>query len=272
MRRRSAVQLLPALALLLLLVWGVSWWQARPTPVALDGYHVAVYREGRGSPVVVFESGLSGGIESLRPLQDQLAEHTETLSYERAGFDRSDHVPQPRTAEEIARELDELLGRLGIDSPVVLACYSAGCFYSRVFAHEYPQAVAALVLIDPAPAAPYAALAKSHGAVWAAQRNALSKRGREEWDALPQTLAQLERASTPVTVPVLLITALKPSGAWPVASRADMNAWLRGDQQMLAQFGVATHVILPQATHRSVIADPEVAKAILQLIGRQRVQ
>ena len=272
MRTRTALQLLPALVLLLLLAWGITWWKSRPTQIGFGGYHLAVRIEGRGRPIVVFESGLTGGIDRLRTLEDRLAEQTETIAYERAGFDRSGRVPEPRSAEEIARELHELLGRLGVDSPVVLACYSVGCFYTRVFAHEYPRQIAGLVLIDPAPEAPYAALLKSNEAAWQARRKTLPERAQREWDALPQTLAQVERALPPPAVPAVLITALKPSGEWPVVSRADMNVWLADQQKILAELGVPTHVILPQATHRSVLEDPEVAKAMLDLIGRLRAR
>jgi predicted esterase len=66
------------------------------------------------------------------------------------GSVESETGPEPRTAKQIAIELRELLERERISGPIVLVGHSAGGMYARVFAHEYPKQIAALVLVDPA--------------------------------------------------------------------------------------------------------------------------
>jgi pimeloyl-ACP methyl ester carboxylesterase len=60
----------------------------------------------------------------------------------------SDPGPSPRTARRIARELAELLDHGGIGGPVVLVGASSGGLSVRVFASEYGERVAGLVLVD----------------------------------------------------------------------------------------------------------------------------
>jgi pimeloyl-ACP methyl ester carboxylesterase len=65
--------------------------------------------DGAGRPAVIFESGFTGGLFLWGPVQTEVAKQTLTLSYERAGLGRSDPGPEPRNAEQIARELHALL-------------------------------------------------------------------------------------------------------------------------------------------------------------------
>ena len=60
----------------------------------------------------------------------------------------SDPGPSPRTARRIANELAELLARSGIAGPVVLVGASIAGFDVRVFASDYPDRAAGLVLVD----------------------------------------------------------------------------------------------------------------------------
>ena len=60
----------------------------------------------------------------------------------------SDPGPSPRTARRIASELAELLERSGIAGPVVLVGTSFAGFDVRVFASDYPERAAGLVLVD----------------------------------------------------------------------------------------------------------------------------
>ena len=62
--------------------------------------------DGMGRPAVIFESGFTGGVFLWQPVQSEVR-HALTLSYERAGLGRSDPGPEPRSAEQIAREFTE---------------------------------------------------------------------------------------------------------------------------------------------------------------------
>src|ERR1700674_975149 len=104
----------------------IAWLIVRPPLIDVGGYRLEDRVKGTGNPTVVFEIGFTGGIPLYWKLQDRIAEHTRTLVYERAGLGRSDPGPQPRTAEQMARDLHALLAALDIPRPIVLVCHSAG--------------------------------------------------------------------------------------------------------------------------------------------------
>ena len=105
---------------------------------------------GEGSPTVVLDSALGASSISWVLVQPALARLTRTCAYDRAGFGWSDAGPLPRTASRIANELYELLRRAQVPPPYVLVGHSFGGLVARLFAGRHPDAVAGMVLIEPA--------------------------------------------------------------------------------------------------------------------------
>ena len=130
---------------LILLAGSVVCGAAAPELVQVGKLKVEAKIEGAGSPAVIFESGFTGGLFLWGPVQSQVGNETQTLSYERAGLGRSDLSAEPRSAERIARELHALLAAKAIAPPYILVGHSAGGLYVRIFAHMYPNEIAGLV-------------------------------------------------------------------------------------------------------------------------------
>jgi len=107
---------------------------------------------GEGSPTVVLETG-GGGFGSLdfTNIQPGLAKITRVCAYDRAGYGWSDPSPEPRSSEEIVKELHTLLHRAGVAGPYVMGGMSLGGYFTRLFATRYPDEVAGMVLIDASP-------------------------------------------------------------------------------------------------------------------------
>jgi pimeloyl-ACP methyl ester carboxylesterase len=248
----------------------ITWLIIRPPLVDVGGYRLEARVKGAGNPAVVFETGFTGGILLYWKLQDRIAEHTRTLVYERAGLGRSDPGPQPRTAEQMARDLHALLAALDIRPPVVLVGHSAGGLFMRVFAHDYPAEVAAMVFIDPATEASYERMRQSSPSDWQTMETKLPDGLRRQWVALPESFNEARSAWPLPPIPYVMITATKPLGEWGLKSREDMEAWPKEHQALLVHLPstTITHIILPQADHLSVLKEPAVAKAILDTVER----
>jgi pimeloyl-ACP methyl ester carboxylesterase len=104
---------------------------------------------GKGSPVVVLESGAPVGAVAWRKVQGQISQFTRVCAYDRAGYGWSDPLARPAHAANIEDDLHRLLRGAGITRPVVLVGHSAGGLYVQMYATDHPDAVAGVVLVDP---------------------------------------------------------------------------------------------------------------------------
>ena len=105
--------------------------------------------EGR-APTVVMDIG-SGGIGmDWQRVQPGVAKFARVCSYDRAGTGWSDQGPQPRTSQQIVKELHTLLGNAGVEGPYVLVGHSFGGVNMQLYASRYPDEVAGMVLVDSA--------------------------------------------------------------------------------------------------------------------------
>ena len=245
----------------------IAWLMARPSMIRVDGGRIEARLRGRGGPAVVFESGLQPGLQTFAALQRRLARTTRTLAYDRPGFGRSDAARGPRTAAAIARGLHALIAAAGVSTPVILVCYSTGCLYARVFAHDFPAETAALVLLDPMTGPFVKRMLAAPAAVRQKAKARLPAAARRETAALPATLAEVTKSWPPPKVPCMVVTALKPSGAWPFATKADLGAWLAGHEALVGRLPEATHVVLPQATHATVLESKSLVRPLDELIA-----
>ncbi|MDB5735881.1 MAG: hypothetical protein JWN16_2518 [Alphaproteobacteria bacterium] len=153
-------------ALLLLATTGlVSLAQAQPLPdetymhpaklVAVDGARrLNLFCMGpkrvKGSPTVLFDSGLSTSMRSWRLVQGEIAKVTRACAYDRAGIGFSD----PRgTGESDARaivaDLHALLASGEIKTPILYVGHSIAGLYGVLLAATHPGDLAGAVLVDP---------------------------------------------------------------------------------------------------------------------------
>lgn len=103
---------------------------------------------GTGTPTILLESGLGDGCASWDPVWAQLSSLSSVCRYDRAGIGQSDPTQRPRSSREVVADLHSLLDRLGVAMPLVIVAHSFGCLHVRLFAHQYPEKVAALVFLD----------------------------------------------------------------------------------------------------------------------------
>jgi len=119
--------------------------------VSVGTHQLQIHREGIGSPVVVVDAGLADELKKVEPVEKPLSKVTEVVTYNRAGYGRSEPGPLPRDCEREARELKRLLEKAEVRGPYVLVGHSLGALNMQVFASMYPDEVAGLILLDPPP-------------------------------------------------------------------------------------------------------------------------
>jgi len=113
----------------------------------LGGRRIRYWLEGDGPSVVVI-GGLGTTVADWAGLLPSMAEHGRVLVHDRAGLGASDQDPEPRTAGRIADDLRAVLEQSGLASPYVLVGHSWGGLVARLMAHQTPDQVAGIVLVD----------------------------------------------------------------------------------------------------------------------------
>ncbi len=113
---------------------------------------------GTGSPTVVLDSGLGESSFYWARISEAVATTTKVCVYDRAGRGHSDEAPTPQDGQEAAADLRTLLAESGNSGPYVLVGHSSGGVYVRIFAAQYPEEVAGMVLLDSQPVDPFTSL------------------------------------------------------------------------------------------------------------------
>jgi pimeloyl-ACP methyl ester carboxylesterase len=203
--------------------------------VNVGGYSLHIQCLGEGSPSVILEAGSLGFSSHWHWVQQELATTNRICAYDRAGHGWSQLGPQPRDAQQIARELHTLLVNANVAGPYVLAGDSYGGRLVINYAAYYPDEVLGLVLVDVTPLEPITDEIE-HGrwvlsGIWDVMDSALlnktpqaleSRQGR--WDWL-RTFEQIGLYRYMVAV---------FSQDYPPQQQAEITAIMPGDQNVQA--------------------------------------
>jgi pimeloyl-ACP methyl ester carboxylesterase len=256
---------------------------ATPPPgrlVDVQGRKIHIWCSGSGAPAVILETGLGGTSADWGFVQPEAAKFTRVCSYDRAGMGYSDPGPSPRTAGRIARELAELLERSGLTSPVILVGASIGGLTVRLFASEYAEHVAGLVLVDATPEdqldpvpglAAFVPLLSSTGILRllgvsfgigaeslapAVRRFARATRHRaagynaaaDEIIHAPVSAAEVKAARRKLTVPLVVVSA----------GRASDAMWRRLQRDQVGLSSVGCQMTAPDSGHAVAVEQPNI--------------
>ncbi len=125
--------------------------------VDVGGYRVHIYCTGTGSPTVMVVGG--GFSFDWGLVQPKVAAFTRICTYDPSGTAWSDpfgartignqnaHPPKPKCAERV-EEIHKLLSNAGVEGPYVLVGFSIGAVIGRLYAHNHPEEVAGMVIVD----------------------------------------------------------------------------------------------------------------------------
>ncbi|MEM9420888.1 MAG: alpha/beta hydrolase [Pseudomonadota bacterium] len=104
-----------------------------------------------GPPRVLYDPGAFGIYADGHWVGQAFAEHNMPLiTYSRAGLYRSDPVPDGIVPDPLwhADDMARLLDACGVSAPVLLVAHSMAGLRAHAFASQYPDRVAAVLLVD----------------------------------------------------------------------------------------------------------------------------
>jgi pimeloyl-ACP methyl ester carboxylesterase len=116
--------------------------------VDVGGYELYYTCVGEGSPTVILEAGSEGDASTWELVMLYYRKYTRICAYDRANLGNSDQAPKPRTYEDMTRDLHTLFQNVPIEGPYILVGYSMGGNLVRLYAGQYPEDIAGVVLVD----------------------------------------------------------------------------------------------------------------------------
>jgi len=117
----------------------------------IGGYRLYIYCTGpqdSGNPTVILDTMGDGTSVNWGWVQPEVAKATRVCAYDRAGRGWSDPSPELRDGQHIAGELHTLLVNAGLEPPYVLVGHSFGGLVTRIYADQFPDEVAGMVIVD----------------------------------------------------------------------------------------------------------------------------
>jgi pimeloyl-ACP methyl ester carboxylesterase len=97
---------------------------------------------------VIMDAGFACNCLDWSLVQPEIARFARVISYDRAGYAWSDISPLDRTSKNIVYELHTMLHNAGIFGPYILVGHSFGGCNMQMYATQYPEDVAGLILVD----------------------------------------------------------------------------------------------------------------------------
>jgi len=105
--------------------------------------------KGSGSPTIIFEPGLGSDASLIwSRIQNQVSKTNRACYYDRAGYGWSDSAKTPRTFQNQAQDLADIINATADNGPVLLVAHSIGGIITRFYAQNNLEKVAGLVLVD----------------------------------------------------------------------------------------------------------------------------
>lgn len=227
---------------------------------------------GGAGPVVVFENGLGASMEWWRKVLPALSAEASYFAYNRPGYGKSAAADTPRDGAHVVEELRAALRNQKLPPPYVLVGHSLGGLYMQLFARQYPQEVAALILVDSThPRQLEGAAAIENQPFWVRSAVAVLITGtaKQELELLPQIGEQVLRLPTFTGKPVIVLSATEPMKETSPAARlvnekrVDIARMYPGSRQVWVEGGHAIPLEQPAAVVtaiRSALAAAREAK------------
>lgn len=117
--------------------------------VEVENHLMHFYQKGNRGLTVVFETAFDpAGHLQWYNIQQQLPISFTSISYDRSGILWSERGENPKSGEDVARELHLLLEKVDAPKPYILVGHSFGGTLVRFFVNRYPKDVGGVILVD----------------------------------------------------------------------------------------------------------------------------
>ncbi|MDP4553469.1 alpha/beta hydrolase [Alkalihalobacillus macyae] len=116
------------------------------TLIDIGDKELEVWMKGNGRTIII-QPGMISPLAEWKALCEELSRHARVIIYNRAGCGKSDKGITTRNRKENAKDLNSLIKKLSITSPIILG-HSYGGLILQQFAQEYPNVASGFILVD----------------------------------------------------------------------------------------------------------------------------
>jgi pimeloyl-ACP methyl ester carboxylesterase len=242
------------------------------------GHKIAFHIQQGSLPVIVLDAG--GGLDSTywNTLVPELAKQTgcKIITYDRAGFGRSDEVPGPWSVQSATDDLANGLEKLGATQNVILVSHSLGGEIATYLARKHPQWIFGAVLVDANVPEVFTdnfigRMSDIYAPIIAATKAAPPSQAGRQLLALSlsfrETSQAFHRVSWPAAVPAIVIV----SEQTPFDVAADAQWWREAHQQFVDGANNRKLVVADRSSHDVAHDRPDVIiQAVAELVARSK--
>ena len=233
-----------------------------------------------GNLTILLEAG--GGMDSREwnNLAPELARKTGAtiVSYDRAGFGKSDLPETPQDMREEVEWLWQGLQKLNLYKDLILVGHSFGGWMIRLIASEHPEAVRGMVLVDPFTnefvdllGVEYLDNHPMTGKLPfdTSKPDKLTKFQRAVvrmvGDGLGPKIEIMRQTSIPSNIPVLVITSGRPF----LPKTEEQEAWRLSHEQLTASIKGAALIVAEESDHMIPMRQPAlIIEAVMKVINK----
>ena len=233
----------------------------QPSRVEVGSLDIVYNCRGAGSPVMVIAHGMGGpdGFDpswGFGPTLDAIAELTTVCIYGRPGTHGSEaRTELPQTIQMQADDLISFLTAVGIDEPPIILGYSWGGLIAQLAAHEHPEAMAGVLLLD-----------SSHWQVDERVGVPPPPPAAPEFVDIAASSVEASVVSDLGTLPLYVLSAADPPPGLPDADLVH-PIWLELQNELAALSGNSRHDVLEGVHHGTIPLQAEaITAAVLSLM------
>jgi pimeloyl-ACP methyl ester carboxylesterase len=251
---------------------------------------------GSGSPTVLMDSGIHDSSDTWTITDTQypvpsspsvfpsVARFTRVCIYDRPGTiryadppaltTRSTLVPMPRKLPDVAADIDNLLRRARLRTPIVIVGHSMGGLIARYFAQTHRQQVGGMVLVD----AFGTDIKPLMGRLWPRYRQLVNAPPGTElvtqpgWETLDidGAIRAVKRAKPLPRMPLAVVSKTEQFGLTPdfpkdIAARL-LEVWPITQNRLVPLQPQTPHILATGSDHYVQLHDPDLVTSAIRLI------
>lgn len=202
-----------------------SWYDS--SFATIGGNQLLVFSAGKGKNTIVFESGLgvNGKAWFTHKIFKTFSANNQVILYNRAGYAPSSIGDEPRSLQQLANDLKEVIQKFSINKQVIIVGHSLGGSIARTFTIQNPDMVKALMFIDTnhEKYTPYANMAQTDIDDMVASLISIGETGAAmEAKELINNLSLLRSLPNLPDIPVTVLTSVKMEEG---STQGDIDDW-----------------------------------------------